>query len=155
MTTGRDIQVHVIESPNIPIIGVGEGTFPTIVNTLHEIGLSEKDFLAECGASFKQGAEFRNWLYDPAEKEHSYYHPFDPPAMPKGIDLASHWVRNRQNDKTDKNFASSVTVQAHLCDKNLAPKDESTPEYSWMAKYAYHLDAGKLGVMIKNMHLKT
>ncbi len=153
--TGRDITVTVIESPNIPIIGVGEGTFPTIVNTLHEIGLSEKDFLAECNASFKQGAEFRNWLHDPKEQEHSYYHPFDPPAMPKGIDLSAHWVRNKQDGHVDKNFASTVTVQAHLCDKNLAPKGIDTPEYNWMARYAYHLDAGKLGQMIKKHALKN
>lgn len=147
--TGRDIQVELIESANIPTIGVGEGTFPTILNTLYEIGLSEKDFLTECEASYKQGALFRNWLYNPDEQEHAYYHPFDPPETPKGIDLTGFWVRQRQQTKTTADFAHSVGVQAHLCDANLAPKDNATPDYAWMAKYAYHLDAAKLGDIIK------
>jgi tryptophan halogenase len=147
--TGRDIEVHLIESANIPTIGVGEGTFPTILNTLHEIGISEKDFLAECDGSFKQGALFKNWLHNPTDKEHSYYHPFDPPSMPKGIDLTSYWVRKRQKNQNSTDFCHGVTVQPHLCDNNLGPKLPNNDEYSWMAKYAYHLDAGKLGAMIK------
>lgn len=147
--TGQDIIVHLIESANIPTIGVGEGTFPTIVNTLHDIGLSEKDFFAQCDASFKQGAQFCNWLHEPQKQQHSYYHPFDPTAMPKGIDLSAYWVRNKNENKTTKDFAHSVCLQAHLCDQNLAPKDMNTPEYAWMAKYAYHLDATKLGKLVK------
>ncbi|NTS78660.1 tryptophan 7-halogenase [Catenovulum sp. SM1970] len=144
----RNIEVHLIESENIATIGVGEGTFPTILNTLHDIGLSEKEFLSACDAAFKQGAEFRNWLYDPAEKAHAYYHPFDPPATPKGINLASQWLK-RNKDDLNKSFSHGVTLQAHLCDKNLAPKQGDTSEYEWLAKYAYHLDASKLGELVK------
>ena len=147
--TGRDIQVRVIESANIPTIGVGEGTFPTIVSTLHFLGISEREFLACCDGSFKQGAQFRNWLYDPAEKQHAYYHPFDPPAKPKSIDLASYWIRDHEKLKMQKDFAEAVTVQANLCDNNLAPKDLETAEYNWMARYAYHLDAGKFGQLLQ------
>jgi len=146
--TGRDIEVCLIESPHIPTIGVGEGTFPTIVNTLQEIGLSEKDFLVECDAVFKQGAKFCNWLYDPSKKEHSYYHPFDPPAMPKGIDLSGYWLCDSDNKYGDS-FAHSVTVQANLCDMNLPPKMLDTSEYERLVRYAYHLDANKLGELIK------
>ncbi|NTS76612.1 tryptophan 7-halogenase [Catenovulum sp. SM1970] len=147
--TGRDIQVELIESENIPNIGVGEGTFPTILSTLHEIGLSEKEFLTECDASFKQGAEFRNWLYDPAQKQHAYYHPFDPPAKPNGLDISSYWLKRFKDEPQGRSFSHGVTVQSHLCDKNLAPKTTQTPEYNWLAKYAYHLDAGKLGQLLR------
>ncbi|MCL1128665.1 tryptophan 7-halogenase [Shewanella sairae] len=147
--TGRDIVVTLIESENIPTIGVGEGTFPTILSTLNDIGISEKEFLNHCQASFKQGAMFKNWLYNPSEQEHSYYHPFDPPAMPKGIDLSSYWVAKEQKGQNQLDFAHSVSVQAKLCDENLAPKSADTPEYAWMAKYAYHLDAAELGKLLK------
>ncbi|GMM85186.1 tryptophan halogenase family protein [Pseudoalteromonas sp. MTN2-4] len=148
--TGRDIQVTLIESENIPTIGVGEGTFPTIVSTLYEIGLSEKEFLSCCDASFKQGALFKNWLHDPEEKAHSYYHPFDPPEMPKGIDLSAYWVERKKANRAPLDFAHSTSVQATLCDENLAPKQLQTPEYSWLAKYAYHLDASKLGILLRD-----
>ena len=36
------LAVTLIESPNVPAIGVGEGTWPSMRDTLRRIGLSEK-----------------------------------------------------------------------------------------------------------------
>ena len=55
------LQVTVIESPEVGPIGVGEGTWPTMRDTLRRIGVSESDFLRECDASFKQGSRFNGW----------------------------------------------------------------------------------------------
>ena len=49
------------ESPDIPIIGVGEGTWPSMRTTLQKIGISEKALLTQCDATFKQGTEFVGW----------------------------------------------------------------------------------------------
>ena len=69
-----ELTITLIESDNVPTVGVGEGTWPTMPNTLRSIGVSESDFIRECGASFKQGTKFVNWDSD---KESSYYyHPF-------------------------------------------------------------------------------
>ena len=38
------LKITVIESPDVPSIGVGEGTWPTIRKTLSRIGLKESDF---------------------------------------------------------------------------------------------------------------
>ena len=54
--------VTVVESPDIPPIGVGEGTWPTMRDTLRGIGVSESDFIRECDASFKQGSRFDGWV---------------------------------------------------------------------------------------------
>src|SRR5262245_29656684 len=53
--------VTVLESPDAPIIGVGEGTWPTIRETLRRIHLPEAEFLTQCDASFKQGSRFDGW----------------------------------------------------------------------------------------------
>ena len=50
---GSGLQVTVIESPDVGPIGVGEGTWPTMRDTLRRIGVRESDFLRECDASFK------------------------------------------------------------------------------------------------------
>src|SRR3954447_14547159 len=54
----HNFTVTLVESPNVPIIGVGEGTWPTLRATLKKIGVSETDFFRECDAAFKQGAKF-------------------------------------------------------------------------------------------------
>jgi len=47
------LSVTLLESPDIPTIGVGEGTWPSMRSTLQKIGVSETDFFRECTASFK------------------------------------------------------------------------------------------------------
>ena len=46
-------------------------------------------------------------------------------------------------------FGKLVSFQPHLCEAGKAPKQFSTPEYAAVANYAYHLDAGKLGVFMR------
>ena len=44
------LQICLVESATIPIIGVGEGTWPSMRDTLSKIGISEYQFVAECSA---------------------------------------------------------------------------------------------------------
>ena len=39
------INVTLVESPKVPTIGVGEGTWPSMRSTLQTIGLSETEYL--------------------------------------------------------------------------------------------------------------
>src|SRR4051812_35500424 len=57
-TAQGGVRVTLVESSDIGIIGVGEGTFPSIRGTLNAIGLDEARFVAECDATFKQGVNF-------------------------------------------------------------------------------------------------
>jgi tryptophan halogenase len=143
--TGADqgIQVTLIESPNVPIIGVGEGTWPSMRNTLQKIGISETELFQECDAAFKQGAKFAKWVT--GEDDDFYYHPLVLPHGFNEADLVSPWLQ----DNNGMSFADAVSCQSHLCEKGLAPKQITTPEYASVANYAYHLDAVKLGILLQ------
>jgi tryptophan 7-halogenase len=135
---GEDgVAITLIESRQQPPIGVGEGTWPTIRSTLKQIGVSETDFLRECEASFKQGSRFAGWV-DGSDTD-AYWHPFTLPAGYIERNPAPHWLAGPR----DKSFADSVCFQSELCARGLAPKQITTPEYTGLANYAYHLDAGK------------
>ena len=54
-TVEQGIKVILLESPDVANLGVGEGTWPTMRDTLRQIGISEVDFLKACDVSFKQG----------------------------------------------------------------------------------------------------
>jgi tryptophan 7-halogenase len=56
------LSITLIESPDIPTVGVGEGTWPTMRETLASIGIAEAEFLSVCDASFKQGSRFDGWV---------------------------------------------------------------------------------------------
>lgn len=135
-------EVLLIESPDVPTIGVGEGTWPSMRTTLRRIGLSETDFIRQCDASFKQGTFFRNWL---AGNDETYSHPFTIPTEYAEIDLAPHW----QALADAPAFADAVTPQTALFADCLAPKQITTPEYAFVVNYGYHLDAGKFATLLR------
>jgi len=129
--------VTLVESPTVPIIGVGEGTWPTLRSSLQKMGVSETEFFRECNASFKQGARFAGWTTGAADD--GYYHPLMLPQGFTQVNLAPHWLGNGSG----RTFCETVCPQGQLCDDGLAPKMITTPEYEAVANYAYHLDAGK------------
>lgn len=135
--------VTLVESPNVPIIGVGEGTWPTIRATLEKIGISETDFFRECDAAFKQGGRFARWTT--GGDDDAYYHPLE---LPKGfgdVNLVPHWLAGGG----DGSFCDAVCPQGALCDAGLAPKTIATAQYRGAANYAYHLDAGKFAPFVQ------
>lgn len=141
-TSPRPVSIALIESPDIPTIGVGEGTWPTMRGTLATIGLDEAEFLAGCDGSFKQGSRFDGWATgDPGD---SYLHPFTPPPAMPPADLVSYWKA-----QSDISFAETVTAQAAVCGKDLAPRQPAMPPYAGALNYAYHLDAGKFAALLR------
>ena len=136
-------RLTLIESPDVQTIGVGEGTWPTMRETLRRIGVSEHDFIRQCDASFKQASRFLQWRNGAADD--SYYHPFMLPHGFTEAGLATAW----QSLQNGISFAHCVTPQAAVCDKNLAPKQVATPEYAGVLNYGYHLNAGKFGEFLK------
>src|SRR5579862_6411575 len=145
---GDGITVTLIESATQPTIGVGEGTWPTMRNTLARIGISETEFIRGSDAAFKQGARFVGWTHGtPGD---SYYHPLNPPVGATEMNLSPHWVARSESAGNVGSFADCVDFQGALCDRGLAPKLITHPEYTGMANYAYHLDAGKFAGLLKD-----
>jgi len=135
--------VTLVESPNTPIIGVGEGTWPTLRTTLSRIGVSETELFRQCDASFKQGAWFGRWTT--GEEHDGYYHPLMLPQNFSQINLAPHWLV--KND--GRSFCDTVCPQGRICDDGLAPKTIATAEYEALANYSYHLDASKFAPFLQ------
>jgi tryptophan 7-halogenase len=129
--------VTLIESPDIKIIGVGEGTWPTMRASLERMGVSETQFFRQCDSSFKQGGKFAGWTT--GAEDDAYYHPLMLPQGFSQLNLVPHWFREGHN----RSFCDFVSPQGRLCDQGLAPKVITSAEYKGLANYAYHLDAGK------------
>lgn len=146
------VTVHVIEASDVPVIGVGEGTFPTMRHTLQFLGINEVDFIRECSATFKQGIKFSNWKADPTVAPGSYYHLFDLPAKSGPFDLSYGWLAG---DSATSPFAHTVCPQASVCDAGLAPRPMDAKPYSGTHQYAYHLDSGKFIEFLRKHCVET
>lgn len=137
------VEITLIESPDVSTIGVGEGTWPSLRDTLRRIGVSERDFIRECSASFKQGSKFVGWRT--GQPDEFYYHPFSLPQGYLDVNLVPYW----QAEHPELSFAAAFSSQEALCQLEKAPKQVATPDFAAVANYAYHLDAGKFATFLE------
>ncbi len=131
------LSVTLVESAETRIIGVGEGTWPTMRSSLEKMGVPETELFRQCDAAFKQGGRFAGWTTGAADD--AYYHPLMVPQGFMQLNLVPHWLQ----EGGGRSFCDFVCPQGELCDEGLAPKTIVNAEYQGLANYAYHLDAGK------------
>ena len=144
------LQITLVESADIGILGVGEGTFPSIRTTLRRIGVDETSLIRECSATFKQGAKFTHWRHTPGENrgapEH-YLHAFQVSQEPSGLDLLPYWLLGVAGDNV--NWDEVNTPQKRVADASRAPKLITNSDYLGPLNYAYHFDAVKLAQFLR------
>jgi tryptophan halogenase len=162
-----NFDVTVIESPNIPQIGVGESVTPHVQMFFDELGIPTNKWMQETGAIYKLANKFEGWVTgDPKEIEYfSFNFPFDTKQLfkensdhftyEKGLsidpdgyktcDMMSHLYNSKDIDRFDKYFNS----QYHYMEKNVAPFNKKeyllNPWYSW----AQHINAEKCGDYVR------
>lgn len=141
----RAVSISVLESPDIGIIGVGEGSTPQLKGFFDSLGIAEADWMPRCNATYKAGISFHRWSARPGF-EH-YFHPF-----PNEIDertapalFYNSVIRRRGanvDGHPDRFFLASVLAQ-----RKLAP----LPAYSFPFKsaYGYHFDSALIGRFLR------
>ena len=148
------VRITVVESKEIGIIGVGEGTFPSIRGTLAAIGIDEARFIKECCATFKQGIRFQDWVRAPGTPGNDhYFHPFSLPSQrPGGPELLHYWLQGAAPQGVG--FAAAATMQKRVADASHAPKRSTDGDFVGPLNYAYHFDAGKFAQLLST-HAQT
>ncbi|MFT5674468.1 MAG: glycine/D-amino acid oxidase-like deaminating enzyme [Paraglaciecola sp.] len=144
------IKVTLVESSDIGIIGVGEGSTPQMLTFFNEIEVDESEWMPACNATYKNGIRFVNWSKKPGYK--SYFHPFaskiDAFTAPifmqncvarlKGYDVHAH---------PDRYYLATK-----LADEKLSPI--ASENFPFEIGYGYHFDAVLLGKFLRKIALK-
>lgn len=140
------IGITLIESPNVPTVGVGEATVPHMPVTLREMGINDREFFQRCNASFKMGVMFRNWNVDHRGRFLSYMNPFTSIPRIEGVEASQFYAAHGAGKR---DFIQSISplmdlLEAYKCALSFDGKNDPMPR----AGYAYHLDAGKFAAMM-------
>ncbi len=130
--------VHLIESEEIGIVGVGEATLPHIRSFNERLGINEAEFMARTRATFKLGIEFENW----ARIGDRYIHPFGTFGRGQGdVGFHQYWLRMLHNGQAaaeldDYSLACTMARMGRFALPSQDPRDiDST------FNYAYQFDA--------------
>lgn len=133
--TKKVADISLVESPDVPRIGVGEATIPNINHLLDVVGLDEREFMKAVDGTFKQSIRYVNWL----NNDDHYHHPFSRfNAVP--ID---HSARDWLGSDRSIPFMETVSAQPLICEMGLSPKVIAGEEYGTPLRYAFHMNALK------------
>jgi hypothetical protein len=143
-------RVALIESSDIGIIGVGEGSTPQLKHFFDTLGISEAEWMPRCNATYKTGVEFIGWSERPGFER--YFHPF-----PTAIDgfTAPQFFYNTRARRTGRDVWAHPdrfflpTALAHERRAPLAPAN-----FPFATSYGYHFDAHLVGAYLREMATK-
>ena len=148
------LQITLIESPNIPIVGVGEASLPGMVVLLNQLGVSESEFFAKTDATFKVAAHFINWNHDDKGKPVEFLNILNAPGALDGRQLADYFVTfdpARAAPDAGLAYVRLFSPVAEIVRDNLAPRRPGGSDFSGEVGYTYHFDATKLAVFLKDL----
>ena len=144
-TLGKALNITLVESDRIGIVGVGEATIPPILNFNSAIGVDERAFIKATQGTIKLGIEFNNWNQD----GDSYMHAFG--SIGKKLpfcDFNHLWLRAQQlanyddtNIKSNSFWDYSLNYQAAKQHKFAPFKNIPNTNLPGIS-HAYHFDAG-------------
>lgn len=146
-----EIKVTLIESPTVKTVQVGESTLQQFNQYLNLIGLEDKDWMKDCDATYKVSIKFTNFR----EIDSEFHYPFgrhNAEHMSRGLDT---WpiIRqlNPQYNSLDKfSCFYNPLVNLALTNKMTDNDDNIIPNFFFDQDTAYHLDATKFGIYLKN-----
>jgi tryptophan halogenase len=147
------MSVTLVESKNVPTIGVGEATFSTIRHFFEYLDLHEQEWMPECSATYKLAIRFENWR----EPGHRFYHPFERTRVIDGFPITDWWLRLRPTERSDQDCfvisalceykSSPRYLDSQLFDRRVDGSDAGPITRRTLTEqfpYAYHFDAALL-----------
>ncbi|MCR9213563.1 MAG: tryptophan 7-halogenase [Proteobacteria bacterium] len=149
----RPTKVTLIESPNVPTVGVGEATVPSMPGLLKSLGISEKEFFKRCNASFKLGVRFTNWHHDENGQAKSFIHPFDAYGSQLAGQNPAYHFHKYGGPPGRENIDDCLSVSVAAIRNKLGPKGLEHGDYESHLHYAYHLDAGRFAEFLREVSI--
>lgn len=153
--TFPNMNITVIESPNHPIIGVGESTILDIIRLRNYLEIDEKEFMRNTDASYKMSIKFTDFY---KEDSGGFHYPFRTPDLSNTSYGLSDWLEIKAFYPETKNtdFAESYFPSAQLFNRNRFTKDLRGTFGNWNpdTDTVYHFDATKFGIWLRDSYCK-
>ncbi len=146
-------EVVVIESPDIPIVGVGESTLGGIRYWTQALGIDEKDFLSYTNGSYKLSIKFTDF-YD--KDAGSFHYPFGTPVLTDAPEGLNEWQAKKviYPDTPVEDYCRTFYSQMPLIEGNKYSlnEDGDIDGYRTDSDVAYHFDAQLFGRWLRERY---
>ncbi len=144
-------KIFLIESPNIPTVGVGESTLGYINRWLEFLEIKDQDFMPYTEASYKLSIRFENFY---KLNDGGFHYPFGKPLENNLSMGKQNWYVEKycNKDLTNSDYANFISSNMCLVKNNKLFKNENNelPGFNFKNDTAYHFDATKFGTWLKD-----
>ena len=138
-------RVTLIESKDIGIIGVGEGSTPQLKNFFDTLSIAEAQWMPRCNATYKTGIAFADWSDEPGYE--TYFHPFQTAIDSFTAPGFFHNTQARRGGHAVEARPDPFFIPARLAAERKAPVAPST--FPFFTSYGYHFDAYLVGDFLR------
>jgi len=142
-------KITVIESPNIPTVGVGESTLGQIRGWTALLGIKDEEFMPHTDASYKLSIKFTDFY----KKGEAFHYPFGLPNVDNNqAELNDWWFKKILYPKTpNSDYADCIYPQMALVNENKCffNRDNKIP-FEFYKDTAFHFDATKFGLWLRD-----
>ena len=135
---GGSVQIRLVESDEIGIIGVGEASIPNLTEFNRALGVDEDEFLRATQGSFKMGIEFVNW----GAVGERYIHGFGRLGQPEDtVPFHQFWLRMARQGKARPLGEYSINTAAPREARFMRARHDMPGSPLAEIAHAYHFDA--------------
>ena len=135
----QSVEILLVESDEIGIVGVGEATIPPLVSLFTFLGIPEHEMLSKVQGTYKLGIEFVNW----GQVGERYLHAFGNPGRDLGIvPFYQYWLKAHKEGHGGDLWDYSLNAQAARANR-YAPLRQIDGGVEGLT-HAWHFDAGLL-----------
>ena len=150
----ENVNIKVIESPNIPTVGVGESTIGSIRAWMRLVGITDKDLITNANASYKLAIKFNDFY----KKDYgSWYYPFGTTETHGNIHNREDWfIKKMLYPNTPvKDYVDCLYPQMALVTQNkIDTHNPMLNNFDFYNDTAFHFDATMLGIWLRDIFCK-
>ena len=138
-----DKKITVIESPNIPIVGVGESTLQFIRGWSSLLEVDDKEFLSKCNGTYKLSIKFNDFY----KKGESFHYPFgDPVTGWLHVGVNDWWMKQMVDPQPQSDYAETLYP-----DKFALPVDDPY-KFNILSRILYVITCAPYSVTASSKH---
>ena len=137
--------ITLIESPDVPTIGVGESTVAGIKTWTAFLGIDDREFLAATDGTYKLSIKFTDFY----KKGEAFHYPFGDVYTDHPNDW---WFKKIARPDTEYNdYPTCMYPQMALVNQNkIGYNEESDIPFNFGRDTAYHFDATKFAIWLRD-----
>ena len=143
-------KITLIESSNIPTVGVGESTLGSIREWTASLNIEDKDFIPYTDASYKLSIKFTDFY----KKGEAFHYPFGKPNFDNNIVKENDWwIKKFVKPKTpNSDYADCIFPQMALVNQNKITFGNNQLPFKFKEDTAFHFDATKFGLWLRDYY---